>query len=82
MGFFRQEYWNELQFASPLDLILSELFTMTHSSLVALHGMAHSFTELGKTLCHNQAVIHERHTVINNAYNMCMDFIPCETMFF
>ena len=38
LGFFRQEYWNELQFPSPLDHVLSELFTMTHSSCVALHG--------------------------------------------
>ena len=59
MGFFRQEYWNELQFPSPLDLVFSELFTMTLSSWVALHGMAHSFTELHKPLCHDKAVIHE-----------------------
>ena len=31
-----------------MDHILSELSTMTHPSLVALHGMAHSFTELDK----------------------------------
>jgi len=26
---------------------------------VALHGMAHSFTELHKALCHDKAMIHE-----------------------
>ena len=59
MGFSRQEYWNGLPFPSPVDHILSELFTMTHPSWVALHGMAHSFTELCKPLCHNKALIHE-----------------------
>ena len=33
--------------------------TMTCLSWVTLHGMAHSFIELLKTLCHNKAVIHE-----------------------
>ena len=31
---------------------LSELFTMTHPSWVALHSMAHSFTELDKAVLH------------------------------
>ena len=31
---------------------LSELSTMTHPSWVALRGMAHSFTELGKVVVH------------------------------
>ena len=31
-----------------MDLILSELSTMTHSSWVVLHGMVHSFIELDK----------------------------------
>ena len=41
-------------FAIPfsVDHFLSELSTMTHSSWVALHGMAHSFTELDKTAVH------------------------------
>ena len=48
MRFSRQEHWSALPFPSPVDHILSELSTMTHPSLVALHGMAHSFTELDK----------------------------------
>ena len=48
LGFSRQVYWSGLPFPSPMDHILSELSTMTHPSLVALHGMAHSFTELDK----------------------------------
>ena len=35
-------------FLSLVNHILSELSTMTRSSWVALHGMAHSFTELDK----------------------------------
>ena len=59
MGFSRQEYWSGLPFPSPVDHILSELLTMTRLSWVALHSMAHSFTELCKPLCHDKAVIHE-----------------------
>ena len=50
MGFSRQECWSFLPFPSPVDHILSELSSMTHQSWVALHGMAHSFIELDKTL--------------------------------
>ena len=52
MVFSRQEYWSGLPFPSPVDHILSELSTMTHLSWVALHGMAHSFIELDKTMVH------------------------------
>ena len=52
MGFSRQEYRSGLPFPSPVDHILSELFTMTHLSWVALHGMPHSFTELDKAVVH------------------------------
>ena len=50
MGFSRQEYWSGLPFPSPVDHVLSDLSTMTHQSPVALHGMAHSFTELDKAV--------------------------------
>ena len=50
MGFSRQEYWSGLPFPSPVDHILSELYTMTCLSWMALHGMAHSFIELGPKL--------------------------------
>jgi len=33
--------------------------TMTHLSWVALHGMAHSFTELHKSFPQDKVVIHE-----------------------
>ena len=33
-----------------MDHSLPELSTMTHPSWVALHGMAHSFTELDKAV--------------------------------
>ena len=52
MGFSRQEYWSGLPFPSPVDHVLSELSTMTRLSWVALHGMAHSFIELDKTVFH------------------------------
>ena len=35
-----------------MDHVLSELFTMTHPSWVALHGMAHSLIELDKAVVH------------------------------
>ena len=50
MGFSRQE-WSGLPFCPPMDHILSEHFTMTHLSSVALYGMNHSFTELHKSFC-------------------------------
>ena len=43
MGFSWQENRNGLPSPPPVDHILSELFTMTHLSWVALLGMAHSF---------------------------------------
>ena len=48
--FSRQEYWSGLPFPSPVDHVLSELFTMTCRSWVALHGVVHSFTELDKAV--------------------------------
>ena len=39
--------------------VLSELFIMIHLSWVALHIMAHNFTELYKSLHHNKAVMHQ-----------------------
>ena len=50
--FSRQECWSGLPFPSPVDHILSELSTMTHLSLVALYGLAHSFIELDKAVVH------------------------------
>ena len=52
MGFSRQEYWSGLLFHSPVDHILSEFFTMTCPSWVALHDMVHSFIELDKAVVH------------------------------
>ena len=59
MGYSWQEYWGGLPFSPPVDCVLSELFTMTRPSWVALQGMAHSFIELHKPLCQDKAVIHE-----------------------
>ena len=47
----------QLQF-SPVDLVLSELSTMTHPSWVALHSMAHSFVELDKAMVHVIRLVH------------------------
>ena len=52
MGFSWQEYWTGLLFPPPVDRVLSELSTMTCLSLVALHGMAHSFIELDNAVVH------------------------------
>ena len=40
-----------------MDHVLSELSTMTCLSWVALHGMAHSFTELDKAVVHVTSLI-------------------------
>ena len=48
MGFSRQEYWSGVPFPFPVDHVLTELSTMTNLSWVTLHGMAHSYTKLGK----------------------------------
>ena len=52
MKFSRQKYWSGLPFSPPVDHVLSELSPMTRPSWVALHGMAHSFIELDKTVVH------------------------------
>ena len=67
VGFSRQEYSSGLPFPPPVNHILSELSTVTHLSWEALHGMAHSFIELHKPLCHDKAVIQEGD--MQNHYN-------------
>ena len=71
IGLLRQEYWNRLPFPPPVDQVLSELFTMTCLSWVALHRITHSFIQLCKPLYHNKAVIHE--VVVANGYNLAND---------
>ena len=52
MKFSRQKYRSCLPFPSPVDHVLSEPSTMIRESCLALHGMAHSFTELDKAVVH------------------------------
>ena len=52
MRFSRQEYRIGLEFPSPVNLVLSELSTMTRPSWVVLYGMAHSSIELHKAVIH------------------------------
>ena len=59
MKFSWLEYWSGLPFPPPVDQVVSELFTMTCPSWVALHDMVHSFIGLHKSLCHDKTVIHE-----------------------
>ena len=49
MVFSRQEYWSGLPFPSPMDHILSGLFTMTRPSWVALQAWL-GFIELDKAM--------------------------------
>ena len=51
IGFSRQEYWSGLPFPSPVDHILSDLFSMTDPSWVAPSAWL-SFTELDMALVH------------------------------
>ena len=55
MGFLWQGYWS----GSPPLVQWTTFFTVTRPSRVTLHGMAHSFIEFCKSLCHNKTVIHE-----------------------
>ena len=57
MGFSRQEYWSDLPFPFSVQHVLSELSTMISSPWVALHSMAHSFTELDKAVVHGIRLI-------------------------
>ena len=57
MGFSRHECWSGLPFPSPVDHVLSEVFTMTCPSWVALCGMAHSFIELDKAVVHVNSLV-------------------------
>ena len=52
MGFSSQEYWSGLPFPSPVGHVFPELFNVTRLSWVALHSIAHSFTELDKAVVH------------------------------
>ena len=54
MEFSRQ---SGLPFLSPVDHILSELSTMIRPSWVAVHSMAHSFTELDKSVVHVSSLL-------------------------
>ena len=60
IGFSWQEYLDGFPFPPPGNHVLSELFTMTRPSWVALHRMAHSFIELSKPLCHDKTMIHKK----------------------
>ena len=50
VGFLQQEGWSVLPFPPPMVHVLSALFTMTHPSCVALHGMAYRFIDY--SYCH------------------------------
>ena len=64
-------------FAIPsVDHVSSELSTMIRPSWVALHSMAHGFTELCKPPHHDKAVICEgvwifRNVLLNTEYSCC-----------
>ena len=51
-GLSRQEYWSGLSFPSPREYVFAEISTMTRPPWVALHIMAHIFTELDKAMIH------------------------------
>ena len=58
-GLSRQDSWSGWPFPPPGDHVCSELFTMTRLSWVALHSVAHHFTEFCKPLHQDKAVTHE-----------------------
>ena len=76
MGFSWLVYWSGLPLPPPVDHILSELSTMICPFYVALHGMAHSFTELCKPLHHDKAVIHEGASSLDAIYSCSIITFP------
>ena len=64
MGFSRQECKSGLPFPSPVNCILSEIFTMICWSWVALHGMALNFIQFYKAVIH--VII-----LVNFLYSIC-----------
>ena len=60
---------------SPVDHVLSKLFTITHLSWVVLHLMAHSFIKLCEPLCHNKVMIHEGDTVFISSKSLMSSFL-------
>ena len=74
MGFSWQEQWSALLFPLPVDHILSELFTLTFPSWVALLCVAHGF--IHKPLHHDKAVIHDE-ILIRSGSQTSFDLIPC-----
>ena len=59
VGFSRQEHRSGLPCPPPVDLVLSELSTVTRPSWVALPGKAPGVTELQQPLWHDKALIRE-----------------------
>jgi len=60
---FSWQVYCGLPFPPPVDHVLSELSAVTHPSLVALHGTAHSFTELHLvTQLHHVTELHDEVT--------------------
>ena len=74
--FSQQEFWSGLPFLPPVDHILSELFTVTHPSCMALNDMTHSFIELCKPLSHDKAVIREGLSVESAIFEFVFDYLP------
>ena len=68
MRFSQQVYRGGLPLPSPVDHVLSELSAKTHPSWMTLHGMAHSFIELCRPLCHDKEVIHEGDPTLSSSY--------------
>ena len=52
-----------------MDHILSELFSVTCLSWVALHSITRSVIELNKPLRHDKAVVHDGDLLISNYCN-------------
>ena len=58
-GFLMARILSVLLFPFPVNQVLSEHFTITGVSWIALNSMVQSFIELHKLLCQKKAVIHE-----------------------
>ena len=57
LWFSRQEHWSGVLFLPPLDHVLSELFTLSYLSLVALQGMLIASLSYANSLCCDKVMI-------------------------
>lgn len=60
-----------------MHYVLSDVFTVTHPSWMAPHGMVNSFIELHKSLCHDKTVIYEVAENLKCSLTVILELVMC-----